>query len=519
MFCAISGKPPRFPVLSPHSKCIFEKQLIEQYVSDEGKDPITNSPLKVEELIEVSQNPEQSAFANSLNSSTLNTNYSIPNLLSSLQNEWDAVMLENFRLRKRLDECTKKLSVAFYERDAAKVVAAKAMKARDDIMREMNQLVSQIGTAEESEPVESEAVPPPLEPVASQLLERLAQESASYMKKTKKVSSGFNALDLKPFALATQWDVNGMLKLHRTTSLSLELQQELVFQLQDVSQVCRISGPFSHSVATVPFTDAVSYLAGASDDKLLFCNGDGKMGVCHGTSGQVDFAEANTAKIIFMENHEKILNDHFLWADESGTIGLTTIDCKETSVLIEGQEDEPFFQAAHHKDGLLLALANKDAVKIFDLSRPTEPSTNFRVGNEIEVDGEIREVRFSSNGYWMIVQCGSHLIGFDLRKSPGTLAVNPFELGPVDAKTLWDLDVSGKHLALLREVDESHHNLDFFSYQKAKKSWEPVDQKSVDISASGSALHEIKSFLMLYTTEGPAAVLQAREQVVLYSTE
>lgn len=519
MFCAISGKPPRFPVLSPRSKCIFEKELIEQYVSDEGKDPITNSPLTVDELIEISQSPEQSSFADSLNSSTLNTNYSIPNLLSSLQNEWDAIMLENFKLRKQLDESTKKLSVAFYERDAAKVVAAKALKARDDIMREMNHLVSQIGNAEVPESLENKDVPSSL-PSTNVLLERLLEESRSYLKKTKKVASDFSAPALAPFKLENKWDVNESLTLHRTTSLCHEYQQSVVFQLQDVSQVCYVKGPLSHRVAHVPFSDKVKYLAAASHDRLLVCTADGKMGVSSVSGDQMDVASTTIGNVIFMENHEEILNNDFLWADDSGAVGFTKMDCKETTLLIAGQQPKQFFQAVYHKDGLLLALVNTARIKIFDLTKPNEQSTDFQVGEEIKADGEIKQVRFSSNGYWMIVHCGNTLMAFDLRKSPGTLALSPFELGSGSTKVLWDLDVSARHLAVLREGNDSHHHaLEFFSYQKSKKSWEPTDLEVFQLESQGVSHQELNNFLMLYTKEGPAAILQAREQVLFYITK
>ncbi|QLL30354.1 hypothetical protein HG536_0A01710 [Torulaspora globosa] len=520
MFCAISGKPPRFPVLSPRSKCIFEKELIEQYVSDEGKDPVTNSPLTVDELIEISQSPEQSSFADSLNSSTLNTNYSIPNLLSSLQNEWDAIMLENFKLRKQLDESTKKLSVAFYERDAAKIVAAKALKARDDIMREMNHLVSQIGDAEVPESLEHQGAPVSLSLVSSALLERLSQESMSYLKKTKKVASDFSVPALAPFKLEGKWDVDKSLKLHRTTSLCLEFQQSVVFQLQDVSQVCYMKGPLSHRVVGAPFSDKVKYLAAASHDRLLICTADGRMGVSSISGDQMEVANTKIGNIIFMENHEEILNDHFLWADDSGAVGFTTMDCKETILLIAGQQEKQFFQAAYHKDGLLLALVNTREIKIFDLTKPEEHSTDFQIGKEIKADGEIKEVRFSSNGYWMIVHCGNTLMAFDLRKSPGTLALNPFELGSGSTKVLWDLDVSARHLALLKEGNDSHqHALEFFSYQKSKKSWEPADLEVFHLESPNLPHEELNNFLMLYTKEGPAAILQAREQVLFYVTK
>ncbi len=126
MFCAISGKPPLHPVVSIKSKALFEKSLLVQYVTEHGEDPISKDPMTVSDIIEI-DTKLANTYTNPLNSSTLNTNYSIPNLLSTLQNEWDAIMQENFLLRKKLDVLSKNLSQALYERDAAKIIAAKYM--------------------------------------------------------------------------------------------------------------------------------------------------------------------------------------------------------------------------------------------------------------------------------------------------------------------------------------------------------------------------------------------------------
>ncbi|CCC70702.1 hypothetical protein NCAS_0F02180 [Naumovozyma castellii] len=159
MFCAISGKPAKVPVVSLKSKCVFEKSLIEQYINETGKDPITNELITKDDLMELSQNPQQTALTNTLNSATLNSNYSIPNLLSTLQNEWDAIMLENFKLRKANDELAKNLSTALYEIDAAKIVAAKAMKERDQIIQELNEVTKAIGMDESDEENNKEPTP------------------------------------------------------------------------------------------------------------------------------------------------------------------------------------------------------------------------------------------------------------------------------------------------------------------------------------------------------------------------
>ncbi|SRR5258708_4190403 len=52
-FCALSGEPPQEPVVSAKSGHVYEKRLIEKYISENGTDPISGEKLTEEELITV----------------------------------------------------------------------------------------------------------------------------------------------------------------------------------------------------------------------------------------------------------------------------------------------------------------------------------------------------------------------------------------------------------------------------------------------------------------------------------
>ena len=103
---------------------VFEKRLIEAYIQDNGKDPVTNEDLTLSDLIELK------------NSRTVRprppTLTSIPSLLSVFQNEWDALVLETYTLRQHLTQTRQELSNALYENDAAKRVVARLQRERDE---------------------------------------------------------------------------------------------------------------------------------------------------------------------------------------------------------------------------------------------------------------------------------------------------------------------------------------------------------------------------------------------------
>lgn len=152
MLCSISGHVPVEPVVSTKSGHVFEKRLVLEYLTQhQSRCPITNQELDADrDLLALQLAPTSATNANT-NATTANTNASafspeaasIPQILALFQNEWDAVMLETFTLKKHLEKTRQELSHALYQHDAACRVIAR-VHAENEALR--HQLASRTTT-------------------------------------------------------------------------------------------------------------------------------------------------------------------------------------------------------------------------------------------------------------------------------------------------------------------------------------------------------------------------------------
>lgn len=141
-FCAISGEPPQEPVVSTKSGNVYERRLIVKYINENGTDPITGEKLEESDLLEIKACMFPFflvvvlARSNSLTAPKTAaprppTHTSIPVLLQTLQNEWDALVLETFALKQQYNSTRQELSYALYNNDAAARVVARLVRERD----------------------------------------------------------------------------------------------------------------------------------------------------------------------------------------------------------------------------------------------------------------------------------------------------------------------------------------------------------------------------------------------------
>ncbi|KAF9243833.1 nuclear matrix protein NMP200 [Melanogaster broomeanus] len=139
-FCGISGEPPQDPVVSAKSGHVYERRLILKYINDNGTDPLTGEKLEESDLLTVKASPKAAPPRPP-------TATSIPALLHTLQNEWDALVLETFALKQQYNNTRQELSYALYAQDAASRVVARLIKERDAAREALVNVQASMGVA------------------------------------------------------------------------------------------------------------------------------------------------------------------------------------------------------------------------------------------------------------------------------------------------------------------------------------------------------------------------------------
>eukprot|EP00992_Anisonema_acinus_P010376 TRINITY_DN6535_c0_g1_i1.p1 TRINITY_DN6535_c0_g1~~TRINITY_DN6535_c0_g1_i1.p1 ORF type:complete len:507 (+),score=130.28 TRINITY_DN6535_c0_g1_i1:45-1565(+) len=136
MLCCVTGTAPEEPVVSTKTGHLFEKRVIEKYINQHGRCPVSDQELSVDDLLAVQctkaprPRPAQAS--------------SIPGMLSLFQNEWDSLMIESYTMKQHLDTVRQELSHALYQHDAACRVIARLIKERDGARTTLSQFTVRV---------------------------------------------------------------------------------------------------------------------------------------------------------------------------------------------------------------------------------------------------------------------------------------------------------------------------------------------------------------------------------------
>lgn len=148
---------------------VFEKRLVEAYISEHGKDPVNGEELTSDDLIDIKSQRVVRPRPPTLTS--------IPSLLSVFQEEWDALALETYTLQQNLAQTRRELSAALYQHDAAVRVIARLTKERDEARDALSKVTvgaTRSAASGEAMQVDSAGLP-------QAVLERVENTQAAYV--------------------------------------------------------------------------------------------------------------------------------------------------------------------------------------------------------------------------------------------------------------------------------------------------------------------------------------------------
>lgn len=389
MICSLSGEPTLEPVLSLKSHRIFDKKLLRNFIEVNQKDPITDEEMTEHDVVPV----EVTIPSHGVPSSTKT---SIPSMLSAFQQEWDALALELFTLRKQLAAAREELSMALYHQDAAVRVAARAVKEKTEAQNALRDLAANFST-NGVEAVQQNTSPTKMPELYSDMLIEANQALFSEHKAFKPKSS---LLPSQPVELQKrETQTCDSLSTVKLWSYSKELNCALVYSNETVDLVS-IS---DYQVKKSYNVSQVTALGFVGTEPVIGCS----------NTLSFSFTESeDSAHIHFDKDIVTLLSHDYL--------KMIVVVLLDSYCIIDTKSREKIFQSEPlasslscgdlHPDGLLLGVGVESGVSIYDISKGSQVA-------EFTTSATPSNVKFASNGYWMLVTYGETLEIFDLRKS------------------------------------------------------------------------------------------------------
>ncbi|KQK23734.1 pre-mRNA-processing factor 19 [Brachypodium distachyon] len=454
MICAISGEVPEEPVVSKNSGLLFERRLIERYIEDHGKCPVTKDELAMDDLVAVKTNkitkprPLQAA--------------SVPGLLGMFQNEWDALMLSNFALEQQLHTSRQELSHALYQHDAACRVIARLKKERDESRTLLAQAERQIPiSAAGAAPVavvtngkialddevgpDGKKMRPGINPV---MIDELTECNSMLSAQRKKRQVPPSLASIDALERYTQVSSHPLHKTNKPGILSIDIHHSkdiiatggidtnaVLFDRPSGQVLCTLTGHSKKitSLKFVPWDELL--ITGSADKTVRIWQGseDGNYGCRH-------TLKDHNAEVQAVTVHAT--QKYFVTASRDNTwcfYDISTGSCLTQVGEASGQDG--YTAAAFHPDGLILGTGTSEAVvKIWDVKTQS---------NVAKFDGHVGAVTamsFSENGYFLATAAVDGVKLWDLRKLRNFRTISPYD--PDTPTSSVEFDSSGSYLAV-----------------------------------------------------------------------
>ncbi|KAI8988144.1 WD40-repeat-containing domain protein [Mycotypha africana] len=424
MFCAISGEAPKQPVVSTKSGCIFERNLIEKYIADNGRDPTNNEEMTTDDLIEIKTTPETVKPRPPKFSS-------VPSILSALQDEWDSVMLESFTLKQQYQQVRQELSHALYQNDAATRVIARLKKERDAAREALANIQAHLGTsapAAPAEPASAEAMDVDAGGLPEEVVEKMnktSQELSGQRRNKKKPPVEFATVDsVKEYKQSLSIPSLHASRPAGITALDVNVTGNLILtggndkhiQIYDkVEEKVLVNlGGHTKKITAVKFRGQQAandiFLSSSADKHVRVWIPDEKKTYKLGHN-----ITAHQGEVVGIDVHPS--RDYFVSAGTDSKWSF--YDFENAKPIVETyskDSDSSYTCISFHPDGLLLGVGTSNSVvQIWDAKSQTV-AANFG-----DHTGQIKALAFSENGYILATASEDNLVKiWDLRKLANT---------------------------------------------------------------------------------------------------
>ncbi|KPM10618.1 beta-arrestin-1 [Sarcoptes scabiei] len=439
LVCVLSEQVPEEPVVSPYSGAIFEKRLILKYLEEKKVDPICGREMTADELIEIKV---PSIIKPKPPSAT-----SIPALLKTLQDEWDAIMLHSFTLRQQLQATRQELTYSLYQHDAACRVIARLSKeltaARDALAKLKPKSIS--NDTETDQPMTDETT----EGLTDVIIEKITQKATVLTAERKKRCKTIPENLVKPEELSKFKTVSSQTGLHSVSHPGI-----IALDVCPSDSNLLVTGGVDHNVVVFNLKNEqiVTILKGHNKkvNNVIFHPNCQNI-ITSSLDSQIriwSFPESQTTQIV--RAHEIAVTSISLHA--TGDYLLSTSndenwafsDINTGKVLVkdgDNSSNHTLTTSKFHPDGLIFGTGTSDSlIKIWDLK------DRSNVANFPGHNGAITAMSFSENGYYLATSAEDPVIKlWDLRK------LKNFKTIPLDEgyqiKDLY-FDYSGTYLAV-----------------------------------------------------------------------